>query len=569
MIYRALRISRNRGLLIFGLLFAAQSCYGQFSVKLGMVETPESFHPFYAYDESSKNATSILYNSLYMTDENYSISPQLAKYAISELNPVYLDSVKNIISVDITLRENIMFLYGYKALDNEVTANDVVATFELLNQNDYISYGARIKSIESISVRDRYTVQVIFKQNQATYGNFDFAILPYELIKSVVEDVSTANYKIENIVAFKQLFAHKNGLVEKDKLLGTHCYKISNFSNQGADIHFSNVAPRNFLENEIVVSDIFMRSYVSQAALFNALQSGERVDFYTDLPPNYLSQCDHNIVQVKKSGNAVYAENFKSSYVSAILFNFNGPAGSFTTQSRNRKKIASVLTTEVQEEIFKRAYYYDESYYYPRVDVKGPFLERVSDIEDARAPFGINIKDQELIFLYYDPETGAGSSVERIVNYTIEKIEKVLPDLSFVKVKVTSQSKYLEAVEGNKWDILYSEWSTNINRPDVTMWIDGNANNISGYVCQLHEASQFNELVLEISKGGYSRDNLNKLQRMLAKDAAAIFLWNREAIIAYNLNAENGKYRQLGMYKDPVIFTRSIKRWTKKYVPRP
>jgi len=113
-------------------------------VKIGTAEEPDSFNPLVAYERGAFENFMLIYDSLYVFDENLEPSPNLAtSYEVSEDQLVWT----------FHLRDDVKWHDG-----EAFTSEDVKFTFELIKSTELSLYYDYVADIESIDTPDDFTV---------------------------------------------------------------------------------------------------------------------------------------------------------------------------------------------------------------------------------------------------------------------------------------------------------------------------------------------------------------------------------------------------------------------------
>ncbi len=530
------------GLMIFTGNSRAQNLI---DMQLGLTSVPETMNPFFAYDAESEQLVAMLYLSLYTYNENLSLKAELAAREVQELAPSF-DGVNY--SVVIPIKRNIQWLWPGGGT-TDIRPEDIVTTFEVLKKNKEIAYRRVIENIKSITVysNSENAIKLTWEPNKASYDNLDFMILPERILKRYVD-------RMTNVLLPGQ-FGNLQQAFNIDSYGGAQAYKLKSYERDGRLIELEAARGYSLDGKPLIVSPITLATYANPQQRWRDLNDG-LINFVIDLEPSRLAETRQNVIDNESNVNSpVVAEAVNTPTVTALLFNYRGPNKSFINNINNRRALANIINTRVQAEIFKIAYAYEMTYNFARIDLKGPFVSmgetsfesseynRVRALRPPRKPL-------KLMYLAYSLSSPGVSVANQIAQQFRDN------GVDCETTHYQNKRKFYEDLSRiDSYDLVLYEWNAS-TRPDISMWDKGNFMN---YTYSRSNYRDFYDLI-GLLNSGQSNDYAT-FQRFLYQDCAAIFLWNRDYIIAYNDGVKNKQYQKVVMEKDPAQFTRGLKYW--------
>lgn len=524
---------------------ASAQSNNRIDMQLGLTSIPETMNPFFAYDTESEQLVAMLYLSLYTYNENLSLKAELADLEIQSLAPKFEDGSYSVV---IPIKRNIQWLWP-DGSTTDIRPEDVVTTFEVLKKNKEIAYRQRIENIKSIQVysNGQNSIKITWEPNKASYDNLDFIILPERILKRYVD-------RVTNVLIPGQFGALQQAF-NLNSYRGAHAYRLKSFERDGRLIELE--AARNYSldGSPMIVSPITLATYANPQQRWRDLNDG-LINFVIDLEPSRLAETRQNVIDTQSEVNSpVVAEAVNTPTVTALLFNYRGPNKSFISNINNRRALANILNTQVQAEMFKIAYAYEMTYNFAQIDLKGPFVSmgetmfQSSEYNSVRA-FRPPRQPLKLMYLAYS----LGSPIVSVANQIAQQLRDNGVDCE-TELYQNKRQFYEDLSRLDHYDLVLHEWNAS-TRPDISMWDKGNFMN---YTYTRPNFKDYYDLISLIGSG--QSEDYATFQRYLYEDCAAIFLWNRDYIIAYNDEFNENQYRKVVMEKDPAQFTRGLKYW--------
>ena len=544
---RFLSKPRTIAATVLVLVFASESlAQNRIDMQLGLTSVPETMNPFFAYDTESDQLVSMLYLSLYTYNENLSLKAELADLEIQSLAP----SMENgSYAVVIPLKRNIQWLWP-DGSTTDIRPEDVVTTFDVLKKNKEIAYRQVIEHIKSVETygNGQNSIKVTWEPNKASYDNLDFMILPERILKRYVD-------RMTNVLLPGQ-FGELQQAINMNSYRGAQAYRLKSYERDGRLIELEAARSFGLDGRPMIVSPITLATYANPQQRWRDLNDG-LINFVIDLEPSRLAETRQNVINSSPDANnsPVVAEAVNTPTVTAILFNYRGPNKAFTNNINNRRAVANILNTQVQAEMFKIAYAYEMSYNFAQIDLKGPFVTmgetsfESSEYNSVRA-FRPPREPLKLMYLAYS----LSSPVVSVAN----QIAQQLRDNGVNCEAEHYQNKhqfYEDLSKIDHYDLVLYEWNAS-TRPDISIW---DKDNFMSYAYSRPNYKDYYDLLAQFSTG--QSEDYGTFQRYLYEDCAAIFLWNRDYIIAYNDDVKENQYRKVVMEKDPSQFTRGLKYW--------
>ncbi|CAH2214295.1 ABC transporter substrate-binding protein [Tepidibacter aestuarii] len=175
------------------------------SINISVVEF-KTLNPLLNNEKSLDQALKLVYDSLFIVDENYNIKPKLVKdYTVSQ------DGM----SLNISLKDNIRWHDGVS-----LTSQDVQFTINLLKTLDKSTYKPLVKNVSRVDVLSDTSFNIVFNSAYSfSLENFIFPILPKHRLSGLSIDgmnlysnnlIGSGMYKIDKYEKRKYIDLVKN-----------------------------------------------------------------------------------------------------------------------------------------------------------------------------------------------------------------------------------------------------------------------------------------------------------------------------------------------------------------------
>lgn len=279
----------------------------------GMVGSPKNINPLYdsARDVDS-DISRLIYSSLFKRDKNGLIINDLVEnYSVSS----------NGLEYTIKIKENVKWHNG-----EQLSANDVIFTFEAIKNPDY---GSNLRSVFSgvnIVAIDDYSFKFVLTE---TYPEFiellTFGILPQNLWG----DVSSANAFLNEL---------------NIKPIGSGPYKFKSLTkNKSGDIkEFTLVANTDYYDQSPYISKLILKFYSNYNELVSALNNNE-VDGLSYLP--------HSLKSDLVSQNSLNFNSLNLPQITSIFL--NSKKNSILSDNKIRQALTEFIDrNKICDEIF-------------------------------------------------------------------------------------------------------------------------------------------------------------------------------------------------------------------------
>lgn len=161
----------------------------------------KTMNPLLNEEESMDYALKLIYEGLFTLDENYNLSPRLAdSYQISPDNR----------EIRVSLKSNVTWHDG-----SQLTADDVLFSFDFLKKNPTTPYGKLIENIDRVSSSGNEIIFTLKNPNMFEPYNLIFPIIksgtiegkinPKEPLKEVFKPIGNGRFFMENYVPRKEI----------------------------------------------------------------------------------------------------------------------------------------------------------------------------------------------------------------------------------------------------------------------------------------------------------------------------------------------------------------------------
>ncbi len=249
----------------------------------GMIGSPKNINPLYdsARDVDS-DISRLIYSSLFKRDKNGEIVNDLVEnYSVSS----------NGLEYTIKIKENVKWHNG-----EQLTANDIVFTFEAIKNPDY---GSNLRSVFSgvnIEASDDYSLKFILSEAYPEFTELlTFGILPQNLWS----DISSTNAFLNEL---------------NIKPIGSGPYKFKSLTkNKSGDIkEFTLIANSDYYNQSPYISKLILKFYSNYNELVSALNNNE---------VNGLSYLPHSLKSELVSQNSLNFNSLNLPQITSIFLN--------------------------------------------------------------------------------------------------------------------------------------------------------------------------------------------------------------------------------------------------------